>query len=116
MLLHILLLICIIYIGLFRSFFLKRHKFKCLRCGRCCRFKLKLLQEDIIRLEKAGKKELIIDGVWVKRIDGRCAFLENTDDGTRCAVYEARPETCRWWPVRKYWVDVRCKVYDRKLI
>ena len=114
MILRFLLPACIIYAGLFRPFVVKRHKFKCQRCGRCCRYKLELSKEDILRLEKAGAKDFITDKAWVKRMDGNCVFLKTVDGGNRCAVYEARPEVCRWWPVRKYRVDIRCKAYDRK--
>ena len=73
--------------------------FICRRCGYCCSLDVRLLKEDIDRLESVGKKDFyhILDGeTFLKTKDGRCIFYES-----RCTVYLHRPRICRHFPVRK---------------
>ncbi len=101
----------VVYAFILRPFILKRRKFKCLRCGQCCRLRVLLSKEDIKRLEKAGKKSFIEDKVWLKRKNGYCIFLEIKDGKAKCGVYKSRPKICQNWPIRKFAVDVRCKSF-----
>jgi Fe-S-cluster containining protein len=94
-----------------RNFFLKFRKFKCLRCGQCCRLRVSLSKEDIERLKKSGHKDFIENKNSLKRINGYCKFLEIKNGKARCSVYKSRPEVCRWWPVAKFLCDGRCKSY-----
>jgi Fe-S-cluster containining protein len=112
----LILFIFVIYIVFFRQFVLRRRKFKCLRCGRCCSLKVKLSKEDIKRLEKAGKKDFIEGKHWLKRINKYCQFLEIKNGKSRCLVYNSRPEICRNWPLKRFTTDVRCSNYNGKLI
>jgi len=104
-----------IYVIILRQFVLRRRKFKCLRCGRCCRLRVRLSKEDIKRLMKAGKKDFIEDKRWLKRINGYCMFLEIKKGKSKCTVYNHRPDICRWWPLKKHVCDVRCSTYSNRL-
>jgi len=82
------------------------RRFECLPgCGRCCGYKVSLLEEDITRLEARGlKPEEFLDGRrepaagfagCLRKSRGYCLFL---DSGKRCRVYEQRPLYCRLYP------------------
>lgn len=78
----------------------KKNKFKCVNCGECCKFKLKLQKPDVVRFGK-GKVNWkdFVDKNWnVKRINGYCAFLINKNGKKLCSVYKYSPNTCRGWP------------------
>lgn len=85
------------------------RSFKCTGCGTCCRWSgsVLLTDEDITALaQRTGlTEEEFIDrhtrlaphriGLALRDApDGACLFLE----GSRCSVYEARPEQCRTFP------------------
>jgi Fe-S-cluster containining protein len=82
------------------------RRFECLPgCGRCCAYKVSLLEKDVRRLEGCGVlREEFIDsarepapgfaGCMAKR-DGHCLFL---DEQKRCRQYEYRPLYCRLYP------------------
>lgn len=81
--------------------------FDCLACGACCLHAggVLLLDQDVARL--AGHLGLTEDEVRIRftrdgehlrtkgRDDPACVFLE----GTRCTVYQARPQVCQDYPV-----------------
>ena len=108
------LLAFILYVFFLRQFIWRLKKFKCLRCGRCCSLRVKLTNEDIERLKKSGKKNFIENKKWLKRINGYCMFLEIKDGKAKCSAYNSRPEICRWWPLKKFSCDTRCKSYYTK--
>lgn len=107
-------IVAMIYLFVIRPIILKRRKFKCLRCGQCCRLRVKLSKEDIKRLEAAGKKNFVEGKHWLKRINGYCQFLEIKNGMAKCTAYGARPKICRWWPVSKFSCDTRCRSYNGK--
>ena len=107
-------IIIIIYFFIIRPIILKRRKFKCLRCGQCCRLRVKLSKEDIKRLEDSGVKDFIEGKNWLKRVNGYCKFLEIKNGKAKCMVYDARPKICRVWPVYKFSCDTRCRSYTGK--
>ena len=77
----------------------KKDLFECSLCGNCCRFKfIDATEEDIGRLREAGYEDFVDDsGKFMKRVNGRCVFLE--DD--KCSVHEVRPKVCREFPFQK---------------
>ena len=94
-------------------------RFECVRgCGRCCGYKVSVLEGDIARLEGAGvaRAEFLdserdpaagFAGCMRKR-DGSCALL---DEGRRCRRYEHRPLYCRLYPyVREAYVSIQLDV------
>jgi uncharacterized protein len=78
----------------------------CTACANCCRVATTQLNpRDIERLARyLGLKvpqflsqytlETEDEGLILKRTDTGCIFL----DGTRCSVYESRPDTCQLFP------------------
>lgn len=105
----------LIYILFLRQFILRRKKFICRRCGNCCKLRVRLSKEDIKRITKSGNKNFVEDGVWLKRVNGWCKFLEIKNGKARCTIYNYRPKICRWWPLKKYVCDVRCSIYKNKI-
>lgn len=94
-------------------------RFQCLPgCGRCCGYKVSVLEEDIVRLEAAGagrgdfldderEPAAGFDGCMRKR-SGFCVVL---DESKRCRRYESRPLYCRLYPyVREAYVSVQLDV------
>jgi len=95
------------------------RRFECVRgCGRCCGYKVSVLEDDITRLEGAGMARAdFLDtdrdpaagfaGCMRKR-DGSCVLL---DEGRRCRRYEERPLYCRLYPyVREAYVSIQLDV------
>ncbi len=80
----------------------------CTKCGNCCRsLDVYLVQDDakrlatglMIPLEEIETRCIEHEAAeaadeWGKFRQKPCTFL----DGTRCSVYEHRPETCRTYP------------------
>jgi len=84
-------------------------QFECRGCGECCRWSgsVLLTDGDIADLAHhlgVSEQEFIdchtrlapnrIQLALLDQADGSCAFLE----GSRCSIYEARPEQCRSFP------------------
>jgi Fe-S-cluster containining protein len=107
------LLAVFVYFFVLRPFIYRLKKFKCQRCGQCCRLRVRLSEGDIRRLEKEGKKNFVEDKKWLKRVNGYCKFLEIKKGIAKCTVYNARPNICRWWPIRKFTFDTRCRTCHR---
>ena len=107
-------LFCIYFIFI-RQFVLKGRKFKCLRCGCCCRYHVKLNKEDIARLKKAGKTDFIENGNYLKRINGNCKYLQMKNGVAKCSIDKIKPKICRAWPIYPLSVDTRCRFYDKKI-
>lgn len=102
-----------------------KPKYDCTRCvGYCCSIyeRVDVRRKDIRRLARhfgvseetaTLKFTTVIDGYQaLKRMpdlifETTCIFL---DQSTRlCSIYEARPDTCREWPVHS---GDRCVYYD----
>lgn len=102
---------------------------KCVGCGGCCTHSVVpvtdsdvkrimkftgLEANDVVRfidqseVEEDDNKDVWIDFSYgkrfmvLKRAKDRCKFL---DDNNRCTVYEARPMTCRTFPLQVYLND-----------
>lgn len=74
-------------------------KFKCLRCGRCCRLaQIFLLNEDL--KTKILKKNVETWNSFFKltRKYDTCVFLEKRDGICSCSVYDKRPLCCQCYP------------------
>lgn len=109
-------------------------KTQCVGCGRCCTETIvPVTDADVKRLMKhTGKKAEQIarffgpedvtwedgDESWIDTTDGkqflalikkneRCQFL---DDANRCTVYEARPMTCRTFPLQIHLNENQTKI------
>mgnify|MGYP001605348030 CR=1 FL=1 len=79
--------------------------FDCLACGACCLHAggVLLLDQDVARLAAhLGLTEAEVRIRTKGRDDPACVFLDwqsQLAGGTRCTVYEARPQVCRDYPV-----------------
>ncbi|MEK7866090.1 MAG: YkgJ family cysteine cluster protein [Planctomycetota bacterium] len=88
--------------------------YDCLACGACCLHAggVLLLDQDVARLaahlglsEDQVRIRYTHDGEHLRtkgRDDPACVFLDwqrQLAGGTRCTVYEARPQVCRDYPV-----------------
>lgn len=79
-------------------------KFKCDRCGECCKIPIQVFSKDIIRLaEKLSMKNEMFQAqyIWedpllnnIYFLQDPCPFLTNKE----CSVYDARPDVCRIFP------------------
>jgi Fe-S-cluster containining protein len=101
------------------------ERFSCTGCGECCRWggSVLLNDGDVTRLAgfMALSEQDFIDRhtrlapdrrrlALLDQADGSCAFLQ----GSRCAVYDARPDQCRDFPYR-WQVQAGCPELDRLL-
>lgn len=105
----------IFYILYFRAFILRRKKFRCLRCGHCCRLLVKLSKKDIQRLKANNEKKFMDKKTYLKKINGYCKFLIIKNGKATCSIYSYRPDICKSWPLKNFWVDLRCRYFSGKL-
>lgn len=100
-----------------RSVILSRKEFKCLRCGQCCRLKLRLYPDDINKIRRAGHKDFL-DGKYMKQINGYCKFLKIDAGLAQCKLQKIKPVICREFPRKSFLriptVDTRCEFYRKK--
>ncbi len=96
----ILLGLVILYL-LFVEYFYTRKKFKCLRCGDCCRLIVKLNAEDEKRLKKNGYKNFKNKFGFLKRINGHCIFLGMKKGVAECEIEKIKPEICGHFPEKR---------------
>ncbi len=112
-------LIFVIYALYLRPYLLARTKFKCQRCGQCCRLRVKLYPRDIKRLNKAGKTGFMTFLGNLKRKNGYCIFLRFKNGKASCSVYKSRPDICRKYPVSRGLfgkrMDFRCKSFSGRI-
>ena len=117
----ILLFLLLIYFIFFHGYVLGRRKFKCLRCGKCCKLRVNLSEKDINKIKKAGYKDFLYNDFLggknqLKKINGHCIFM-NIDKGiTSCKLENsAKPEICRNFPHSKGFFgrkgDFRCNSF-----
>lgn len=111
----LIIILFFLYTLILRPILLRKKKFKCLRCGKCCKLIVKLNKEDIEKLKRAGKKDFIHNGKYLKRYNGRCIFLKTKNNISTCTVERIKPRICRIWPLYKYTSDIRCCSYAKKL-
>jgi len=69
---------------------------ECEQCGECCSCyeKQPLAEWDIVRLPEI-KYEKCPDGYYMDIANG-CPYL----DGTKCSVWDKRPDGCMQWPIQ----------------
>ncbi len=82
----------------------------CIKC--CIETDMLLSKDDVERIRKLGfdSKFFVIKKngwLYLKNCNGRCFF----HDGTKCLIYENRPEGCRLYPVI-FDIDRKCAVLD----
>jgi Fe-S-cluster containining protein len=102
-----------------RSYQAGKRDFKCLRCGSCCTYRVKLYPEDIKRLNDAGKTDYMTSLGHVKMKNDGCLFLVRDGKAARCSVYELRPKICRQYPISNWFfgkrmADLRCGAFTGK--
>jgi len=117
---NVLITLVVYYIFYFREFILARKELKCLRCGNCCRLRVRLSEEDIEKITKAGYKDFLDkNGKNLKRINGYCNFLELNNGMTSCKIEKLKPEICKKFPIGKGFfgkkIDIRCRTCAWKL-
>ena len=112
------IVLILIYLVFIRSYVLARKKFKCSRCGKCCRLFVIPKKEEIEIIKKAGYKDFIEKNGRLKRPDGFCIFRELKDEKALCTIYKIRPQICRNFPNRKgifgNKYDARCTNFYKK--
>jgi Fe-S-cluster containining protein len=96
----ILLGLIILYL-LFVEYLYTRKKFKCLRCGDCCRLIVRLNEEDKKRLKKNGYRNFVDKLGFLKRINGHCIFLGMKNGIAECGIEKIKPEVCRHFPEKR---------------
>ncbi|MBS3078680.1 YkgJ family cysteine cluster protein [Candidatus Pacearchaeota archaeon] len=116
----IIIILIFVYIFYFREFILAKREFKCLRCGNCCKLRVRLNKQDIKRIENAGYGDFLDkEGKNLKRINGYCKFLILDNGITSCRIQDLKPEICNGFPRGKGLfgkkVDIRCKACANKL-
>ena len=116
----LLLILFFIYVVLFREYFLARRKFKCKRCGNCCKLKVYLYKEDIKRIKKAGYHDFLDKNTnYMKRVNGYCKFLTLNKGIPSCSINGIKPKICVSYPMYRgifgKKVDSRCHVFHGKI-
>ena len=115
--LFIVLLAVVFYQDFLKNFIYSRKKFKCLRCGNCCKLKVKLYPEDITKIKKAGYKNFQ-EGKYLKRINDYCMFLKIDNGKAVCKINDIKPRICEKYPKFSLFniprVDTRCFFYHKK--
>ncbi|HDD70936.1 MAG TPA: YkgJ family cysteine cluster protein [Candidatus Woesearchaeota archaeon] len=93
--------------------------FTCLRCGRCCRLKVRLSLEDIARIRSAGFDDFFVvedENFYLKRPYGYCIFLKYKDGQFSCAIHDIKPEGCKQFPFvvkeGEILFDPRCRAFS----
>lgn len=111
-------LLFILYMVFARAHVLARKKFKCLRCGHCCRLRVKLSKQEIEEIKKKGHVNFMSRLGYIKRKNGYCQFLEFKDGKTECSLEDIKPKVCKKFPSRKGLIgekiDTRCKTCHGK--
>ncbi len=77
----------------------------CLECGACCRDNEVVLEkQDARRFRRAGLEKMM-KPPFARRHDGRLMLkvlandkCTNLERDNKCAIYEARPDACRFFP------------------
>ena len=82
----------------------------CKKCSECCKQSpfVELSKDEINTLERVtglhsdqftNSKGVGVDEYFLQfQGNGACFFLNKSEDGYSCGVYEARPEACKTYP------------------
>ena len=77
----------------------RKHRFECLKCGKCCTLKIEPTEEDINRIKSMGhKKSDFMEGRYLKKVNGKCVFLVRKGKYYICSIHGYKPGICREWP------------------
>jgi len=97
----------------YESHIIIKNGFRCLRCGLCCKLKVVPSKEDIERIKNAGYKNFLINGKYIKKINGNCMFIKFKKGKAICRINNIKPGLCKRFPIKHsfFWkqMDVRCK-------
>ncbi len=111
------------------------EEFKCLQCGRCCRFldyHRELTHEDYLLWQSLGRTdimervrlirrsgEIIAYIIWIdpvtRQIAERCPWLKKDSEHNRyiCRIYDVKPGICRQYPgSRKHARMTGCSAFN----
>lgn len=82
----------------------RKGQFNCIKCGLCCALRVEPDEKDIRKIEKnlSKPREQFMEGRYLKRINGYCAFLKNKNGENTCSIYKFRPKICRRWPFKSF--------------
>ena len=96
----------------------RNQKFDCKRCGLCCRFLVRLDDEDIDKIKAKGHKDFFEtkkNKHYMKRINYYCYFLKLDKGMCSCKIYNYRPKICKNFPKVKVFgkdaYDYRCSAF-----
>ncbi len=116
----VLVIFLIIYLLFIREYVIAKRKFKCLRCGECCRLKVYPSKAEIKKIKAKGYSDFIDEKGAIKFDEyGNCVFLGERKGLTCCKIQDAKPSTCINFPFintrfgKK--IDNRCKTCVRRL-
>jgi Fe-S-cluster containining protein len=112
----IILFLLLVYFIFIHGYVLARRRFKCLRCGKCCSFIVKLPKEDIERIKKAGYKDFLEKGNQLKKHNNYCIYMTLEDGICSCRLENsAKPQICKNFPhimgVFGKQCDMRCRSF-----
>jgi Fe-S-cluster containining protein len=117
----VLLVVVTIYITLIRDYVLARRKFECIRCGQCCKLKVKLSNKEIEKIKPLGYADFVDSKGYIKKQDASkdCFFLGREGNIPFCKIEKAKPKICRSFPIKKgpfgKKIDHRCKTCFGKI-
>jgi Fe-S-cluster containining protein len=94
-------LLAVIYLFVIKEYLYQRKPFKCLRCGDCCKLKVKINKDDEKRLKKNGYNNFLDEKRFLKKINGNCIFIGMKNGFAFCQIDKIKPEICRNFPEKK---------------
>jgi Fe-S-cluster containining protein len=112
----LLLGIIIIYFIFIHEHILARKEHKCIRCGKCCRLRVDLSEEEISKIKKLGYKDFYTKNNHMKKINGNCVFLKFKNGISFCEIQNtAKPSICKNFPKKRGLFgkayDYRCRSF-----
>ncbi|MBT3721552.1 YkgJ family cysteine cluster protein [archaeon] len=101
-----------IYYLKIKPLFLKNKKFKCIHCGKCCKYIVWLTKKDIEKIKTNTKYIKSFFGKkYIKLVKRKCIFLKNKNEKNFCSIYKTRPEICRRFPSK---ILSKTKTFDSR--
>src|SRR4030042_4353594 len=97
----IILILAAIYLFFVREYLYARKQFRCLRCGDCCRLRVRISPEDEDKLKKAGHLGFLDKKRFLNRTNGHCILLGVKNGIAECGIEKVKPEICRNFPEKK---------------
>jgi hypothetical protein len=83
----------------------RRIALDCLACGACCRDNEVVLEKQDARRFRKARLEKMLQPPYARRKNGRLMLrvlangkCTNLERDNKCAIYEARPDACRFFP------------------